>query len=103
MQAVIGCVNDTNIFCYICESFMSLGQWQNITSAIKKVFIICFATKLKQSRQDISPTQSSSQLCAIFTALDHSKKEIFKILCFNSVVFLDELMAMAQTPTTPSV
>ena len=41
-----GCVNDPDIFCYICGSFVPSVQWQNITPFVKNVYCAYFDFKL---------------------------------------------------------
>ena len=50
-----GCINDPDIFCYICRSFVPSVQRQNTTPFVKIVYYAYFGVKLEDQDKVWAP------------------------------------------------
>ena len=71
-----GWVNDPDIFCYICGSFVPSVQRQNITPFVKNVNYVYFGVKLKDQDKAWAP----HKVCR------HWKAKVLGIRCSNGLV-----------------
>ena len=60
-----GCVNDPDIFCYICGRFVPSVQQQNITPFVKNVYYAYFGIKLGDQDKAWAP----HRVCRNFVSL----------------------------------
>ena len=71
-----GCVNDPDIFCYICGSFVPSVQRQNITTFVKNVYYAYFGVELGDQDKAWAPHKVCRN-CVFIEAVEHWKAKVF--------------------------
>ena len=80
-----GCVNDPDIFCYVCGSVVSSVQPQNITSFVKNASYAYFGIKLEDQNKAWAPHRVCRKLCDFAEAVELWKAEVFSIWYSNGL------------------